>query len=375
MELKVYLQVLLKKWWIVVPTFLITLTAGIYLTYTATPIYRATATYLVSPNASEDTRVFLSTLEALGRRNEIATTFTEVASSRLIKRAAAEALSLDSISGYGISGNLRAGTNILEFTVEGPSPTIARDLANTVAVETEEYVKQLQDIYTLLPLDLATEPVNPIRPNKSRNLVLVSVLGIVLGAGLAFLSTYLEAPVAWVDDINIIDSQTGVYNERYFLRRLNTEMIRAKRNRYALSIALMRVDNLGLLKGHNAHKIRTDLLHQMASLISQHLREEDILAHLQGDTFVFLLPDMGGENAKAIMEYLQTRISWAPFQSAVADVKLNLKGIFGVVSYNYDGTSRNDLVAQVDRALQLAEASETSGVYLLDSSIVNNHNA
>ncbi len=369
MELRVYLDILLKKWWLVIPTFLVTLTAGILLTYSNTPRYRATSTYIVAPGAalSGDAQVFRSSLDVLSRRDEIASTFTQIASSQTIKRQTLDSLDIESGAGYSINSNLRAGTNIIEFTAQGPDPVIVRDLANQAGGETDQYIQGLYEVFVILPLDQATLPRSPYSPNYSLNIILASILGLVLGAGVAFLSEYLETPVDWIDNINIIDSQTGVYNKEYFLRRLRTEMVRAKRNHYPLSVALMRVDNLGLLKGHNADKIRIDFLHQVALLINQHLKEEDILAYLKDDTFAFILPDITGENAEAMMEYLQARVSWIRFQATNTDIQLNLKGIFGVTTYNYNGTSYNELIEQASQALQIAKASKNGKVYLFNS--------
>lgn len=374
MELKTYFNILAKKWWIILPVFLVTFTAGMIFTYTQTPIYSATATYVVAPSpALGDAKSFTSGLDMLGRREEIATTFAQIATSRQIKQLAGDSIGLEELQRYTVSSRLLAGTNITEFTVQGPDPAMVKDLANAVGVQVEEYVRGSYEVFILRLLDEATPPRRPISPDTSLNLTLAAIFGLVLGIGLAFLSVYLETPPHAVADVNIIDTQTGVYNKDYFLRRLSQEMVRAKRNRYPLSVALMRIDNLGLLKGINSAKIRSEILRQTATLTSQYLREEDLMAHLTDDVFAFLLPDMTGENAKAVMEYLQTRISWLPVQSSTNGAKFNFKGIVGIASYNHNGTSRDELVSQADRALQLAAVNAGGGAYLLDTTLVDDH--
>jgi diguanylate cyclase (GGDEF)-like protein len=369
MELKTYLNILLKKWWIVLPTFLVTVTAGVVFTYTQMPLYSATATYVVVPStvfgAVKD---FANGLDMLGRRDEIATTFAEIAASQKIKSQAVAAISLPSGRNYLASSKLRAGTNILEFTVQGPDPTVVRDLANAIGVATEEYVKGSYEIFSLRMLDEATIPLSPTGPGRSLYLTLTAIFGLILGIGLAFFSEYLAAPLEPIADFNIIDKQTGVYNKSYFLQRLNEEMVRAKRNRYPLSVALMRVDNLGQLNGINSGKARYELLHQVGTLARQYLREEDLLAYLGDDVFATLLPDITGENAKAIMEYLQTRVGLVSLRSTANGPKINLRGIVGVTTYNHNGTSRDDLVALADRALQMAEVNEDGRTYLINDS-------
>jgi len=364
MELKTYLAILLKKWWIVIPTFLITLTSGIVFTYTQTPIYSATATYVVVPSSSfGDVRSFANGLDILGRREEIATTFAEIAASRRIKKLALDSLSFDSGQDYLVSSILRAGTNIIEITVEGPNPTIVKELANEVGITVEKYVQGLYEVFMLAPLDRAIAPLNPSNPNIPLNLALSAILGLALGGGLAFLSEYLETPLNHIARLSIIDEETGLYNQEYFSHRLGEEMIRAKRNRYPLSLAMMRIDNISLLHGEQARKMRSELLRQVALLTSQYLREEDIVAYLNNNMFGLLLPDVTGDNAKALMEYVQTRIAWTPFETSTG-MKFNLESIIGITAYLHNGTSREELVSQANRAMQLAETANDSKTHL-----------
>ena len=367
MELKFYLWILLKKWWIVIPTALVTLTAGIVFTYTRTPVYSATSTYVVVPGPSfGDVKNFASGLDMLGRRQEIATTFSEIAMSRRVKKLAFESLNLaPATPGYSISSKLRAGTNIIEVTVEGTDPTVVKDLTNAIGGTIEQYVQGLYEVFVLIPLDEAVMPTSATSPNKSLNIALAAVLGLVLGGGLAFLSEYLARTTPLATGLNIIDDQTGTYSKEYFLRRLSEEMVRAKRNLYPLSLALMRIDDLSRLNGGDSTRVRTELLRQVAILTVQYLREEDIVAYLQDNIFALLLPDMTGENAKALMEYLQTRVAWTTFDVNTDGSKLNIRGIVGITTYNHNGTSRDELVAQANRALQLAEVDADGKAYLI----------
>jgi capsular polysaccharide biosynthesis protein len=189
MELKTYLQILLKKWWLVLPIFLITLTAGIFLTYTTTPLYSSTATYIVVPGSSpDDIKIYTDALGTLSRSQEIATTFTEIAASRAVKTLAVEQLSIEGGGDYSVSTKLLPGTNIVEFNVVGPDPVIVKDLVNAIGTVTESYVQGLYEVFILLPLDEATIPNQPFTPNVSLNIVLAAIFGLVLGGGLAFMS-------------------------------------------------------------------------------------------------------------------------------------------------------------------------------------------
>jgi diguanylate cyclase (GGDEF)-like protein len=360
MELKIYLRVLLRKWWIVLPAFLITLTTTIVLTFTQAPTYETTATFVVAPNGSfEDTRSFVSGLDILSRRAEIATTYAEVAASRLIKREAADELDLSQgqRKNLSVASQLVAGTNVLKITVQGNDPVLVRDFTHMVGTKTMVYVQELYEAYDLNSLDQATLPLSPIKPNKKMNLALGAILGLVLGGGMAFLSEYLQAPLESMTNFDILDSETGAYNRRYFRQRLGEEMSRAERNKYPLSLALMNVDHLEVMGTSFSSQVRSEALRKVAVFLKQHLRQEDVLARLDGTVFAFLLPDMPGEKAQAIMEELQTRMALTSLEVEKSGVKLNLSGATGVAAYPYNGTGQDELLAEANRALQQAEAA------------------
>lgn len=367
MELRFYLNLLIKKWWIVLPAFLITLASTIAFTFTQEPVYEATATFLVTPDTSfEDVKSFVTGLDVLSRRPEIATTYTEVVTSRLIKNQAAEELGLYSWQKQSLTINskLQAGTNVLKITVEGNDPALVRDFTNAIGRHTIAYVETLYEAYALKSLDQATLPESPIRPNKALYLALGAVFGLALGAGLAFLSEYLQAPAPNALKFDILDEETSVYNKRYFMQRLREEMSRAKRNSYPLSLVLMNVDELGVIKSSSI-QVRSEALRKVAVFLKQNLRQEDIIARLDETTFAFLLPDTNGQEAKEAMEKLQTRIAWTPFEIEKSGHKLNLSGSAGIAAYQCNGTQQNELMALAVRALEEAGSTGYEKVHLL----------
>lgn len=369
MELKAYSQVLLRRWWIVVPAFLITFMATLVFTFTQVPAYKATATFVVAPSGSFETiGSFVNGLEILSRRTEIANTYTEVASSSLIKRQAADQLNLspEQKKGLSVDSNLLGGTNVIEISVEGSDPALVKDMANTIGAQTVIYVQDLYESYSLTPLDSATLPTSPIAPNKMLNLAMGVGVGLVLGVGLAFLSEYLQTPLESIRNFGVLDDETGAYNKRHFTQRLGEEVSRARRNGYPLSLALMNVDRLGIMGTSFSPQARSELLRKVTVFLKQYLREEDVIARLDETTFAFLLPDMAEAEARAATEKLQTRIAWTPFEVEKSGVKLNLGSAASVASYSHNGTGQDEFLAEALHALQRAEAANHDTVCVLE---------
>lgn len=374
MELKAYFQILINKWWVLLPVFLLTFAATVFLTYSETPIYESSAKYIIdlNPDLVGDVRTAISSVGLVSREVAIGGTYVEIASSRGVKQEAKDLTGADSLTDYKISSKVVAGTNVLEITVEGPDPELVRDLANAVGQTTIERVSFENSLYVLSVLDEAILPQTPIRPVVSRNLGLGAVFGLVLGAGLAFLAEYLTSNrLKEVMAMNIMDVETNAFNKRYFLQRLNQEMIRAKRNQYPLSLALLKIEHLDMLDGPNNSLVRGEFLRQIVARLNQYLREEDLMAYMNDNTFGILLLDTSGENAKSIVEYFQTRISWTDFKSDFSDVKLSLSSTAGVVSYSHNGVAQEEFLDQAERALRLAAVSEHGRAHLANNGTQN----
>jgi diguanylate cyclase (GGDEF)-like protein len=348
--------------------------ATILLTFSQQSVYQARATYIVrlTPLLQDD-RSLITGLDTLSKRTEIATTFAEVADSRLVKAQAADALGLNQNqrSNLTVDSRLRAGTNILEISVEGLNSELVSDFANAVGASTVSYIQNLYEAYQLEPLDPAIAPRNPVRPNRTLNLVLGGVIGLVLGIGLAFLSDYLWSPEETTANFGIIDDETGAHNKRYFSMRLRQEMSRAKRNQYPLSIALMNVDYRGTID-ISLPQVRREALRKITTLLEPHLREEDIMAHLDDTVFAFLLPDMAQEQARSAVEALRNRLGFTPIELSNSGLKLELHSAAGLVSFGGNGSGQEELLAQAARALTESE-NGASGKVCVFSEIEAQH--
>jgi capsular polysaccharide biosynthesis protein len=195
MEIKHLLRVLLKKWWIILSTVFITVGSAIVLTLNLTPLYSATVSYIVSPSADLlNGPSFVSGLSVLGAQSTITNTYATIATSASVRENAVRILGLNEQqnSTLEVRSRVQSGTNLIEITVEGNDPLTVQAFANRLGQSTEEYVATLYEVYDMKILDRAKAPEEPIWPDMRLNLVLAFALGLVLGSGIAFVSSLNE---------------------------------------------------------------------------------------------------------------------------------------------------------------------------------------
>jgi diguanylate cyclase (GGDEF)-like protein len=366
MELRKLMQVILRGWWLVVSALLVTVTSGLVFTYTRTPIYESTATFVVSPSRSlTEFSEFMRIVDSLSKREGVMTTYVTIVTSKTVLDASYEELELtqDQIDNLKVKSELIPSTNVIKITVESDNPLTAKTVADLVGQKTSEYIRNLYEPYDMKPLDPAFVPEEPTKPEKVENLILAAMLGLLVGVGSAFWLDHLRSSAETVANVNIMDADIGVYNQHYFLKRLGEELSRAKRHQHPFSLALMKIEDLEMISNMHLPHQRIDTLRRVALRLKQYLREEDLLARFAGDKFALLLPDTTSSDAKEILEKLQDRLAWDIFEVEAGGMKLNLTATSGVATYHHNGAGRDELLGNAEKALQSASSGR---IYLYD---------
>jgi uncharacterized protein involved in exopolysaccharide biosynthesis len=192
-----YLQTLWQDWWIIVAVVLVTTGLGLAYSYAQTPIYEATATFVINPSIRiAETYDLLYSLDTLAARTSLATTYSNVLESRTIFEAAAESLNLppEIIAAYEANSVVLPDSNVLLLQVQGPSPDLAADLANAIGAAGLEYVAGLQEVYELRRLDPAATEPEPVSPNRLADILLGLMIGLLGGLAFVILRRILSQP-------------------------------------------------------------------------------------------------------------------------------------------------------------------------------------
>ena len=91
------------------------------------------------------------------------------------------------------------------------------------------------------------------------------------------------------------DPLTGVFNRYYLSHVLNREIRRAQRYNRHIGFMMMDVDKLKWINDRHGHQIGDQVLKAVAKILSNQLRETDIVVRYGGDEFLIVLLETGIE--------------------------------------------------------------------------------
>jgi diguanylate cyclase (GGDEF)-like protein len=296
-----------EGWWLIALPALSALIIALSLSNNVTPLYQATARFLISPNNDVMSgRDVVNSLTALDKR-VIGVTYAEVLSSDRIYQDTSEALQIDYdvLRKYNLSAVVLPEASILEFSASGPNPKIAALFANGAGQQGIEYIRSIYDVYTITFLDTASPPDSPYNTNPSRDAALALVLGLTLGAALALLRGHLRPPLEFIERQRIIDAPSSAYTRSHILERVGAL---SREGAEPAALGIIRLDGLRDANKAIPHMLYQRLLRQVVKLLRNELRSNDLVGRWDDVSFVVLLPGIRAEAAHQVMQRISVQL-------------------------------------------------------------------
>lgn len=154
----------------------------------------------------------------------------------------------------------------------------------------------------------------------------------------------------------LTDPLTGVANRRYFHRRLDEEMRRARRYHQSLGLLMLDIDHFKRVNDRFGHAAGDAVLQTLAALLRQSVRDTEIVARYGGEEFALLMPLTNTEEAHAAAERIRQAVASHPFLTPQGKT-LPLTISVGVASFPTDCRTVSELVETADQALYAAKNS------------------
>jgi len=161
-----------------------------------------------------------------------------------------------------------------------------------------------------------------------------------------------------------VDGLTGIYNHRSFHDFLDEYIIKAKLGQKSLTLIMLDVDFFKYYNDAYGHQKGDEVLHKLATLINDEVKEVGLCARYGGDEFAVLIPECDGRAGLKIGEKIRNQIEVAEFEGA----KILPGGRFtvsvGVASFPEHCDDKEHLIQKADEALYKAKHTNANKVEL-----------
>jgi len=208
-DLREILHAILRRWWIILITTVVSVTATASINFLVLePVYSVHTTLFVGTEGmglSEDILGISS--EMLNINSKLVGDYREIAKSRTVAKEVIRELDLDfSVSEFqdGVQVTSIPDTRIFKITYEDPDPELVTDIVNKLAEVLIQKAKDIVNVDNIQVIDEAEVPALPVKPNKTLNIAISIILGMMLGAFIIFLIEFFDNTIKTPEDVESI---------------------------------------------------------------------------------------------------------------------------------------------------------------------------
>ena len=169
-----------------------------------------------------------------------------------------------------------------------------------------------------------------------------------------------------LQNLAIRDGLTGLFNRRYFLEALKTELSRSQRHGHVFSVLFIDLDHFKNYNDTFGHPAGDEVLRTIAELLTKNNRGATIVARYGGEEFILLLPETPKSGAQTFADRLRKCVEQHPFHRENAQPSRHMTLSIGVSTYPEDGADGNALISRADEALYRAKEAGRNRVETAD---------
>jgi diguanylate cyclase (GGDEF)-like protein len=170
-------------------------------------------------------------------------------------------------------------------------------------------------------------------------------------------------------EMAVNDSLTGLHVRRYFMAKLQDEILRTDRYKKTLSIIMADLDKFKKVNDTYGHTTGDRVLKSVGAFLKDSIRDVDSIGRYGGEEFIMFLPETSKEAAFVLADRLRIGVSAIEMDDKLPKVTISL----GISTFPEDGKSLNELLDRADAALYQAKENGRNQVicYTDDISLPN----
>jgi len=170
-----------------------------------------------------------------------------------------------------------------------------------------------------------------------------------------------------MSDLVTTDDLTHLYNRRYLDHALALEIKRSQRYHFPLSLFFIDLDYFKRVNDTYGHLMGSQVLIEVAQILTENLRAVDVITRYGGDEFVVLLPEISLKGAERVAERLRQAIRAFKFLKKEG-LFLQISASFGVAEFPADTEDKTELIHLADQAMYHSKITGRDRVSLASSS-------
>jgi two-component system, cell cycle response regulator len=154
-------------------------------------------------------------------------------------------------------------------------------------------------------------------------------------------------------NMTISDGLTQISNKRFLMDHIDKEFSRAKRYARALSFIMFDLDHFKNVNDQYGHLTGDYVLKEMAVLLKNRIRKEEVFARYGGEEFVVVLPESDLDVALSFGEIIRKMVAEHEFEFEGQPLRVTVSVGVGTLSEGMNTVS--DLIQEADERLYEAK--------------------
>lgn len=179
-----------------------------------------------------------------------------------------------------------------------------------------------------------------------------------------------------IDHLSAIDELTGLTTRRAFDESLREEYERSARHERSLALMLLEIDDLATIGERIGRLGKGFLLSEIAGMLHNTVRVNDLAARFSDDTLALLLPETTEQQARVLGEKLRAQVRANTFLATRYDVTATLTLTLGFAAVPASNvTTADEFIQAAELALYAAKGSRSDATSASDAGAHADHAA
>ncbi|KKO48461.1 diguanylate cyclase (GGDEF) domain-containing protein [Arsukibacterium sp. MJ3] len=155
---------------------------------------------------------------------------------------------------------------------------------------------------------------------------------------------------------NMLDTLSGIYNRACFDKRLCNELKRSRREQTPLGLVLIDIDHFKKINDKYGHLAGDSAIQQIASILAKSLkRSSDAAFRYGGEEFALLLPGTNITGCLELAEHVRLQLNDTPLHIGQLKLAVTLSaGCYAAIAHSQSDS--NNYIAAADCALYQAKS-------------------